>query len=105
MAKQQECSTSITSTQHNGIHGADDGPHTTFSRLSRLASKQQSQSINISGVDWTTSKCNHSNQQMPYESSSQNSILASAMIVGLKMTHISSEHYTTGILSNVSISF
>jgi len=38
---------------------------------------------------------------MPCESSSPNLISGSAMIVGLKMTHISSEHYTTGIFSIV----
>jgi hypothetical protein len=38
---------------------------------------------------------------MPCENSSLNSILGSAIIVGLKMTHISSDHYTTGIFSIV----
>jgi len=52
-------------------------------------------------MDWTTSKSNHSNQQMPCESSSLNLISGSAMIVGLKITHITLEHYTTRILSNV----
>jgi hypothetical protein len=74
MAKQLDCTTSITRTQNNGIHGIHFGPHTTFSRLSCLASKQKPGLINISGVHWTTSKCNHSNQQMPYESTSLNSI-------------------------------
>jgi len=51
------------------------------------------------------SKLNHSNQQMPYKSSLLNSILYFAMIVGLMITHISLEHYTTGIFSTVSTSF
>jgi len=38
---------------------------------------------------------------MPWESSSLNSIWGSTMIVGFKMTHISSQPYTTGIFSNV----
>jgi len=42
---------------------------------------------------------------MPYESCSLNLISCLAMIVGLKMTHISSEHYSIGIFSNVSSSF
>jgi len=86
----------------NTIHS---GPHTTFSRLSCLASKQKPGQINISGVDWTTSKSNYSNRQMPYECCSLNSISGLVMIVGLKMNHISSEHYSTGIFSNVSNSF
>jgi len=105
MAKQLDCTTSIESTQNNGIHGIHFGPHMTFSRLSHLASIRKPGLINISGVDWTTSKSNHSIQQMPYESSSLNSISGSAMKVGLKMTYISSEHYTTGIFLNVSSSF
>ena len=105
MAKRLDYTTSIESTQNNGIHGIHFGPHTTFSRLSRLASKRKPGLINISGMDWTTSKSNHSIQQMPYESSSLNSISGSAMMAGLKMTHICSEHYTTGICSTVSSSF
>ena len=105
MAKQLDWTTSITSTQNNGIDGILFSQHMTISRLSRLASKRKPGLINISGVDWTTSKSNHSNQQLPYERSSLNLILGSVMIVGLKMTHISSEHYTTGIISNVSRSF
>jgi hypothetical protein len=61
--------------------------------------------INITGVDWTTSQLNHSIQQMRYESSSLNLISGVAMTVGLKMTHISSEHYTVGTFSTVSNSF
>jgi len=41
MAKQLDCTTSITSTQNNGINGIHFGLHTTFSRLSCLASKQK----------------------------------------------------------------
>jgi hypothetical protein len=37
MAKQQDCTTSIASTQNNRIHGIRFGPHTTFSMVSRLA--------------------------------------------------------------------
>ena len=105
MAKQLDCTTSMDSTQYNGIHGIHFGPQMTISTLSRLASKRKPGLINILGVDWTTSKSNHCIQQMPYESSSLNSILASAMVVELKMTYIRSEYYTTGIFSNVSSSF
>jgi len=42
---------------------------------------------------------------MPCESSSLNSTSGMVMIVPLKMTHISSEHYTTEIFSNVYSSF
>jgi len=105
VAKQLDCTTSSESTQNDGIHGIHLGPHMTFSRLSRVGSKRNPGLINISGVDWTTSKSNHSIQQMLFESSSLNSISGSAMTVGLKMTHISLEHYTTGIFSNVSSSF
>jgi len=73
MAKQLDCTTSIESTQNNGIHGIHFGQHTTFNRLSLLASKRKPGLINISGVDWTTSKSNHSIQQMHYQSSSLNS--------------------------------
>jgi len=104
VAKQLDCTTSITSTQNNEIHGIHFGPHTTFSRLSCLASKWKPALINISGADWTSTKSNHSNQQVPYESSSENSISGLVMIVGLMMIHISSEHNTTGIFSNVSSS-
>jgi len=105
MAKQLDCKTSIESTQNDGTHGIYFGLHTTFSRLSCLASKRKPGLINISDVDWTTTKSNNSNHQMPFESSSLNSISGSAMIVGLKMTHTSSEHYTTGIFSNESSAF
>ena len=105
MAKQLDCTTSIESIQNNGIHRFNFGLHMTFDRLSHLASKQKPGSINISGVDWTTSKLNHSMQQMSYKSSSLNSISGLAMTVELKMTHISLEHYTTEIFSNVSSSF
>jgi hypothetical protein len=97
MAKQLDCTTSIESTEKNGIDRIHFGPHTTFTRLSRAASRGKPGLINISGVDGPTSKSNHFIQQMPYESSSLNAISGSAMIVGLKMTHICSEHYTTGI--------
>jgi len=105
MAKQLDCTTSIASTENDGIHGIHFGLHMTFSRLSHLASKQKPGSISISGVDCTTSGSNNSDQQMPCESSSLNSIPSLAMIVGLNIIHISSEHYTTGIFSNVASTF
>jgi len=97
MAKHLDCTTSIESTQNDGIHGIHFGPHMTLSRLSCLASKRNPGWTNISGMDCTTSKSNHSIQQMFFEDSSLNLILGSAMSVGFKMTHISLEHYTTGI--------
>jgi hypothetical protein len=39
MAKQLDCTTSIASTQNNGIHGIHFSLHTTFSRFSHVASK------------------------------------------------------------------
>jgi hypothetical protein len=105
IAKQLDCATSIASTQNNGIHGILFSQHTTFNRLNHLVSKRQHGLINIWGVDWITSKSNHSNQQMPCKNSSLNAISGFAMIVGLWIIHISSEHYTTGIFSNVSSVF
>jgi len=105
MAKQLDCTTSIASTQNNGIHGIHLSLHTTFSRLSRLSSKPKPGYIYTSGVDWTTSKSKHSNQQMPFESSSLNSNSGSAMIVGMKIIPMSLEYYTIEIFSNVSSSF
>jgi len=105
MAKQLDSTTSIKSTQNNGIHGIHFSPLMTFSRLSRLATKWKPGLNNISGMDWTTSKSNHSNQQMLYKSSSLNLISGSAIIVGEKMTHISSEHCPTAIFPNLSSSF
>jgi len=40
MAKELDCTTSIESTQNNGIHGIHFDLHTAFSRLNCLASKQ-----------------------------------------------------------------
>jgi hypothetical protein len=51
MAKQLDSTTSIESTQNDGILGIHFGPHMTFSKLSSLASKQKPELINISGVD------------------------------------------------------
>jgi hypothetical protein len=79
--------------------------HTTCNRLNHLANKKKRGSISIWGLDWTTSKSNHFNLQILYESSSLKLILGSVMIVGLKIIRISSEHYTTGIFSNVCSSF
>jgi len=105
MAKQLDCTTSIASTQNNGIHNIHIGPHTTFTRLSHVANTQKPFLTNMAGVDWTTTKSNHSNQQMFYKSWSLISIAVSAMIVGLKITLISLAYYTTGIFSNVSSLF
>jgi hypothetical protein len=62
MAKQLDCTTRIESTQNDEIHGVHFGPHITFSRLSHLACKLKPGFINISGVDWITSKSTHSIQ-------------------------------------------
>jgi hypothetical protein len=105
MAKQLDCTTSIARTQNNGIHGILFSQHTTFNRLNHLANKQKHGSISIGGVDWTTSKSNHFNLQMLYKISALKLIFGSAMMVGLKIIRISSEHYTTGIFSNVFSSF
>jgi len=101
MAKQPECTTTITSTQNNGIHRIQFGQHTIFNWLNHLASKQKCGQINIWGSDCSTSKMTHSYQQKPCESSSLKSISSSAIIFGLNIIHISSGHYTTGIFSNV----
>jgi len=63
---------------------------------------QQTQpgSIIIWAVDSSKSPSNHSNQQMPCQSSSLVLNLVEAMIVGLKNIHIPLEHNTTGIHSN-----
>jgi len=105
IAKQLDCTICIKSTQNNGIRGIHFTLHMTFSRRSSLASKRKPGLINISGMNWTTWKSHHSNQQMPYESSSLNLISVSAMIVALKLTHISLEPYTTVIFSNVFFFF
>jgi len=52
-------------------------------------------------VDWTTSKLIHFNQLMPCESCLLNLISGSARIVGSKIIYLSSEYYTTGIISIV----
>jgi hypothetical protein len=41
MAKHLDCTTSITSTQKNGIYGIHFGLHTTVTKLNGLASKQK----------------------------------------------------------------
>jgi hypothetical protein len=41
MAKQLDCTTSIASTQNNGIHGIHCSLHMTFSRLRHLAWKRK----------------------------------------------------------------
>ena len=102
MAQQLDYTTSIASTLNYAIHGIHFGPHTTFSRHNHFTSKQIRRLNNIGGVDWTTGKSHHSIQRMPCKGSSHNSNLSLAMIVGLKMTHISLEHCITEIFSNVS---
>jgi len=102
MGKHLDCTTGIKSTQNNGIHGIHFSPHATFSMINHLASQWKHGYINIPGIDWTTSKSNHSNWMMPCESYSLNLISGLAMIVGLMMTHISSEQYTTWKFSNIS---
>jgi len=76
-----------------------------FNRFNFQTNKWLWELINIRGMDWTTSKSNHSNQQMPHVSPTLNSILGFAMIVGLNIIHISVEHYPTGILPHVHSSF
>jgi hypothetical protein len=58
-----------------------------------LGSKGKLGLINISDMDWTTSKSNRSDQQTPGNSCSLNMIFRFAMILGLKMTDISSEEF------------
>jgi hypothetical protein len=77
----------------------------TFNRLNHLASKPKYRLISNWGVDWTASKSNPFNLQMPWESSSLNLISGSALIIGMKIIQTSSEHYTTGIISNIFSSF
>jgi hypothetical protein len=55
-------------------------------------------------MDRMTSKSYHSNRRMRWECFSLHSILGLAMRVRLKTTYISSEHYSTGIFWNVSMS-
>lgn len=74
----------------------------TCSWLNCLASNQKHGSINMWGVDWTTSIQNQNNWQMLCDSSSSNSISGLGIQVCLEMSHISSEDYTTGIFLNVS---
>jgi hypothetical protein len=105
MGKQLDCTTSIARSRNNGIDGNLFRQQTTFSWLSRLASKRKLELSSISGEDWTTTKSNHSNQHVPNNSSSLNSNARSVMIVGLKIIYLSLEPYTTGIFSNVSTSF
>jgi len=101
MAKQPDCTTSISSTQHNGIHGIYFGQYTTFNRFNHLASKPNHGWINIWGIDWTTTKLNRFNQQICCERYSRNSVLGWVIIVGLMIIHLFSEHYTTWIFPNV----
>jgi len=77
MAKQLDCTIRIASTHNNGVHGIHFSQHTTFNMLNPLAREPKGGLISICGVDWTTSKSNHFNQQMPQESSSLKTILGS----------------------------
>jgi len=104
MAKQLDCKTSITSTENKGIQGIHFDPHITIRRLSSFACKRKAGYDKISDVSCTTSKSNRSNLRMVYDTSTLIPISCSAMIVGLKLTCISSEHYTTDIVTSVSSS-
>jgi len=104
-ATQLDCTTSIKSTQNNGIHDIFFSQHMTFNRLDYLVNKQKFGSYSTWGVHLTTSKWNLSNLQMLYKSSSLKWIFGSAMMVGLKTIRISSEQYTTGIFPNAFNSF
>jgi len=105
MAGQLDCTTSSASTYNNGIHCIHFSEHMTFNWLNRLASKPNCGLINSWGLDRTTSTLNSLNQQIVYESSSLDRMSGTAMIVGLKIIHTSSEYNTTGIFSNVYISY
>jgi len=100
-AKQLDCTTSITSNQNNGIHPIHFGQLTTFKTLNRLGSKQKCGQDNIWNRDCTTSIVNLFYQQMPSKSYSRNLVSGSVMTFWMKLIHISSAHYTTGLLSNV----
>jgi len=41
MAKRLDCTTSVATSQNNGIHGILSSQHKTFNRLNRIASKQK----------------------------------------------------------------
>jgi hypothetical protein len=56
-------------------------------------------------MDWTTSKSSDFDQQMLCKSASLKRISGAAMIVGLKIMHLSLEHYTMEMFSNVFSSF
>jgi len=101
IAKQLDCTTIIPSTQNNGIHRIYCGQHTTLNSCNHLAVKWKCELIIIWGMDWTTSKSYHANEWMLWRSCSLNLISGLAMIVGLEIIHMSSEHCTTGILPNI----
>jgi len=61
LMKQLDCTTSIASTQNNGIHRIYFSLHTSFNRSNYLASKWNCGLISIRGVDWATSQSNHFN--------------------------------------------
>jgi len=103
MAKQLDCTTSIKSTKNNGICATYLGPPTTCSRLICSASNWKHGSINISGMDWTISRLNYSNQQVPLESSSLNSIPGSLIMFVLRMTHLSSDIIVQGYFQMYSL--
>lgn len=101
MAQQLDCTTCIASTQNSEIHGIDFGQHSTFNKVDYWARKCKCGYINIWGLDWITSDSHDSSNQRPCEIPTLSSISGSAMIVWLKISHISSQHYSTGIFSNV----
>jgi hypothetical protein len=101
MPEQLDSTTSIASTQNDSIHGIQLSRHTTFNRLNHSASNRKHGSINICGVDCTTSKSNHFNLQMLWWRSPPKSMLGLAMIVELKIVCQYVEHCSTGIFSNV----
>jgi len=101
MAKQQDCTTSIASTQNNVIHGIYFRQHMTFDRDNHLASERNHESISIWSIDLTTSIWNHLNLQILYNSFSLKLISSSAMIGRVNIIHQSSEHCTTQMFSNV----
>jgi hypothetical protein len=105
MAKQVDSTTSIASTQNHGIHGIHFSQHTTFNKLSYLASKPVHGLSKIWCMDWTAWKSSNVNQQMLSPSVSLKLISVSGMIVGLQIIRLSSEYYTTGIFWNVFSSF
>jgi hypothetical protein len=101
IGKQLDCTTSIARTQNVGIQCIHSSQHTTFNRFQHFANHQKCGSITMCGVECIITASNHPTEPIVYYSSSLNLILGLAMIVELKTIHISSEHNTTVICSNV----